>query len=79
MSVGRKAMVIKMNYVSLILVIVGALNWLLIGLFGYDLVGAMFGGQMAILSRIIFVIVGLAGLWCINLLFKNRLSSNKSE
>lgn len=69
-----------MNYFSLILVIIGAVNWLLIGLFGYDLVGAIFGGQMALFSRIIFVIVGLAGLWCINLLFKNRLapSSDKS-
>lgn len=68
-----------MNYFSLILVIIGALNWLLIGLFGYDLVGAIFGGQMALFSRIIFVIVGLAGLWCINLLFKNRLSQNSAN
>lgn len=70
---------IDMNYFSLILVIVGALNWLLIGLFGYDLVGAIFGGQMALFSRIIFVIVGLAGLWCINLLFKDRLSQNRNN
>lgn len=69
----------SMNYFSLILVIIGALNWLLIGLFGYDLVGAIFGGQMALFSRIIFVIVGLAGLWCINLLFKNRLSPNRDN
>lgn len=68
-----------MNYFSLILVIIGALNWLLIGLFGYDLVGAVFGGQMALFSRIIFVIVGLAGLWCINLLFRNRLSQSGSH
>lgn len=72
-------MVMSMNYFSLILVIIGALNWLLIGLFGYDLVGAIFGGQMALFSRIIFVIVGLAGLWCINLLFKNRLSPNSNN
>lgn len=63
-----------MNNLSLVLVIIGALNWLLIGLFGFDLVGAIFGGQMAILSRIIFVIVGLAGLWCINILFKDKVS-----
>lgn len=72
-------MVISVNYFSLVLVIIGAINWLLIGLFGYDLVGAIFGGQMALFSRIIFVIVGLAGLWCINLLFKNRLSTNNSN
>jgi hypothetical protein len=68
-----------MNYFSLVLVIIGAINWLLIGLFGFDLVGAIFGGQMALFSRIIFIIVGLAGLWCINLLFKNKLSSNKQQ
>lgn len=66
-----------MNKFSLILVIVGALNWLLIGLFKFDLVGAIFGGQAAVFSRIIFILVGLAGLWCINLLFKdmNRRTS----
>lgn len=57
------------NKIALILVIVGALNWLLIGLFGYDIVGAVFGGQMSALSRIVFTLVGFAGLWCITLLF----------
>ena len=66
--------VIHVNNTALVITIIGALNWLLIGLFGFDLVGAIFGGQMAILSRIIFVIVGLAGLWCINLLFKEKIS-----
>ena len=64
---------IHLNNTALIITIIGALNWLLIGLFGFDLVGAMFGGQMAALSRVIFVIVGLAGLWCINLLFKDKV------
>ena len=63
-----------MNNFSLVLVIIGAINWLLIGLFGFDLVGSIFGGQLAIVSRIIFVIVGLAGLWCINILFKDKVS-----
>ena len=58
------------NKISLVLVIIGAINWLLIGLFGYDLVGAIFGGQMAIMSRIIYSLVGIAGLWCITLLFR---------
>ena len=58
-----------LNKISLILVIIGALNWLTIGLFGFDCVGALFGGQMAIMSRIIYTLVGLAGLWCITLLF----------
>lgn len=68
-----------MNKFSLVLVIIGALNWLLIGLFRFDLVGAIFGGQASVISRIIFVIVGLAGLWCINLLFRDRLTSKASE
>lgn len=67
-----------MNNTALVITIIGALNWLLIGLFGFDLVGAIFGGQMAVFSRIIFVIVGLAGLWSINLLFKDKLSHGRT-
>lgn len=55
---------------ALTLVIIGALNWLLVGLFKYDLVAAIFGGQTNIISRVIYVVVGIAGLWCITLLFK---------
>ena len=61
-----------MDKLALILVIVGALNWLLVGLFGFDLVGWIFGGQLALMSRIIFIIVGLAGLWSIKFLFSDR-------
>ncbi len=67
-----------LNKASLILVIIGAINWLLIGLFKFDLVGAIFGGQAAVVSRIIFIIVGLAGLWCINLLFKSTTEIKNS-
>ena len=58
--------------IALILVIVGALNWGSVGIFGFDAVGWLFGGQLAILSRIIFTLVGLAGLWSITMLFKER-------
>ncbi|MGN0746788.1 MAG: DUF378 domain-containing protein, partial [Aristaeellaceae bacterium] len=58
--------------VSLLLVIIGAVNWLLVGIFQFDLVAWLFGGQGAILSRIIYSLVGIAGLWCISLLFKER-------
>jgi len=58
--------------IAMILTIVGALNWGSIGLFGMDLVAFLCGGQMAILSRIIYALVGIAGLWCISLLFRNR-------
>ena len=57
---------------TLLLVIIGAVNWLLVGVFQFDLVAWLFGGQGAILSRIIYSLVGIAGLWCISLLFKDR-------
>ena len=57
--------------IALVLVIIGAINWGLIGFFKFDLVASLFGGQTAGLSRIIYAIVGLAGLACIPLLMKN--------
>ncbi len=61
-----------MDRLSLALVIIGALNWGSVGIFGFDFVGALFGGQLSTVSRVIFAIVGLAGLWCISLLFRER-------
>lgn len=55
--------------IALVLAIIGALNWGGIGLFGFDTVAFLCGGQMALLSRVIYALVGLAGLWCITLLF----------
>ncbi len=52
-----------MNKLVLALVIIGAINWGCIGFFGLDVVGVLFGGQGAVMSRIIFAVVGLAGLW----------------
>lgn len=59
-----------MDTIALILTIVGAINWGLVGLAKFDLVAWIFGGQTAILARIIYTLVGLAGLWCITLLFR---------
>lgn len=56
--------------IALILVTIGALNWGSIGLFKFDLVAWLFGGQAAIMSRIIYVLVALAGIWCFSLLFR---------
>ena len=61
-----------LDRIALILTIIGALNWGSIGLFKFDIVGWIFGGQSAIVSRIIFTIVALAGIWCISLLFRNN-------
>ncbi|MCK8828432.1 DUF378 domain-containing protein [Natroniella acetigena] len=61
-----------MDRTALIIMIIGALNWGLIGLFRFDLVASLFGGQTAMLSRIIYSIVGIAGLYSISLLFRER-------
>lgn len=61
-----------LDRISLAVVIIGALNWLLVGLFKYDLVAGLFGGSTSIISRIIYVVIGLAGIWCISLLVRPR-------
>ena len=63
---------IAMDTAALLLVIVGALNWGLISLFQFDLVAWIGGGQSGVISRIIYGIVALAGIWCITLLFRDR-------
>lgn len=63
-----------MDRIALILSIIGALNWGSIGLFKFDIVAWIFGGQDAILSRIVYTVVALAGVWCISLLFRSRES-----
>lgn len=56
--------------ICLILIIIGALNWGLVGLFEFDLVAWIFGGSEMLLSRIIYTVIALAGIWCISILFK---------
>ncbi len=65
-----------MDVLSLILVIIGAVNWGLVGFARFDLVAWIFGGQTAGFSRVIYALVGLAGLWCITLLFRRRDQRN---
>lgn len=59
------------NKIALIISIIGSLNWGLVGLFSFDLVAWICGGATTVLARIIYVIVALAGIWCISLLFKS--------
>ena len=59
-----------MDTIALIISIIGSINWGLIGLFQFDLVAWIFGGQGSIISRVIYGIVGLAGLWCVTMLFR---------
>ena len=61
-----------MDKIMLTLAIIGALNWGCVGVFKFDVVAWLCGGQTSTLSRVIFTLVGLAGIWCITLLFRNR-------
>ncbi len=64
--------------IALILVIIGALNWGLIGVLGFDLVAWTFGGQAMLLSRIVYTLVAVGGVWCISLLFKDTSAVERS-
>ena len=61
-----------LNRLPLILAIVGGINWGLVALFQFDLVAWLFGGQGSLFSRIVYTVVGLAGLWCVSFLFRKR-------
>ena len=58
--------------IALVLTVIGAFNWGSIGLFNFDIVAWICGGPMSVISRIIYTIVGLAGIWCATLLFRER-------
>lgn len=68
-----------LDRISLILVIIGALNWGSIGLFQFDIVAWIFGGADAVFSRIIYTLVALAGIWCVSLLFRERDAIESSD
>ena len=59
-----------LDYAAFTLAIIGALNWLLVGLFRFDLVAAIFGGPTSMLSRLVYTLVGIAGVYCIYALTK---------
>ncbi len=61
--------------ICLLLIIIGALNWGSVGLFQFDLVAWLFGGSDALISRIIYTVIALAGVWCISLLFRSNEES----
>lgn len=68
-----------LDKIALLLVIVGALVWGGVGIFSFDIVAWLFGGQGAIISRIIYTLVALAGVWCISLLFRETDSTEYRE
>lgn len=61
-----------MDKIALFLLIVGGINWGLVGIFEFDLVAFLFGSQTALLSRIVYIIIAASALWCISLYFKNH-------
>ncbi len=60
-----------LDKIALTLLIIGGLNWGCVGIFRFDIVAWLFGGQVGIISRIIYILVGLAAIWCISLLFRD--------
>lgn len=65
------------DMIALILLIIGGINWGSIGIFQFDIVAWLFQGQTAVISRIIYTLVGLAGVWCISLLFRDNEITNR--
>ena len=61
-----------MDRIALLLTVIGGLNWGSVGLFRFDLVAWLFGGQTSTVSRVVYTLVGLASVWCISLLFRER-------
>ncbi len=60
-----------LDRLALILVIIGAINWGSVGLFQFDIVAWVFGGTASIISRIVYILVALGGIWSISLLFRD--------
>ena len=60
-----------MDRIALVLTIIGGINWGSVGLFRFDLVAWLFGGQTATVSRVVYTLVGLSALWCVSLLFRS--------
>ncbi len=61
-----------LDKIALALVIVGGLNWGSVGLFQFDLVAFAFGGSASMISRVIYTLIGLAAVWCISFLFRDK-------
>ena len=61
-----------LDKIALTLLVIGGINWGLVGIFKFDLVAWLFGGQTALGSRIVYTIVALAGIWCVSLIFRAR-------
>ena len=67
--------------IALFILLVGGINWGLVGLFEFDLVAWLFGGSASMISRIIYTVVAISAVWCISLLFRRSslLNSDKED
>ena len=72
---GKKMWIDKL---ALVLLIIGGLNWGLVGIFSFDLVAWLFGGQGAVISRIVYILVALSAAWCISLLFRDTTTAEQA-
>ncbi|MDR1410008.1 MAG: DUF378 domain-containing protein [Oscillospiraceae bacterium] len=61
-----------LDKIALVLTVLGALNWGLVGLFQFDAIAWIFGGSAAMVARILYTLVALAGVWCVSLLFREN-------
>lgn len=64
-----------MDKVALSILLIGGINWALVGLFQFDLVAFAFGGSASLVSRLVYTVVGLSAVWCISLLFRPQQTS----
>ncbi|MBQ8687454.1 MAG: DUF378 domain-containing protein [Ruminococcus sp.] len=64
---------------ALILLIIGGVNWGLVGIFEFDLVSWLFGGTTSILSRAVYILVAISAVWCISLLFRQEAVATERE
>ena len=59
-----------LDKIALFILLVGGINWGLVGLFGFDIIAWAFGGSASVMSRILYIVVALAAIWCISLFFR---------
>ena len=68
-----------LDRIALAVLVIGGLNWGGVGLFGMDLVAALFGGSDAVLSRVVYVLVAASALWCITLFFREETQAGSAH
>ena len=79
LSLKTKEVKALLDKIALILIIIGGLNWGLVGLFQLDVIAWVFGGSAALVSRILYILVALAALWCISMLFRHENEASLSH